>query len=98
MTTIKSITIYGASDDLVEVEGDLREEFNAFEDESFIAVSDGTLISVEYGASGIWNLNVLRRGSCSIDKTDATGEEDYSDKIELTGEIAWVAYAKGVVR
>jgi hypothetical protein len=56
-----SLTIYGASDDLVEVEGHFREEYSAIDvpctlrlvgDEGEIAVT------MEYGDNGCWHATV----------------------------------------
>lgn len=91
MTTI--ISIYGASDDLIECEGDIVEEWNTYEGHNWIAVSDGTLLSVKYDADGFWRINVLHHGSATAEKSDATSvDDDYSDIVTLTGDIEWVAW------
>ena len=90
----KTIKIYGASDDLIEVEGDFREEFYYYED-SLIIVSDGTVVSVVYGDKGIWRLNVISKGACVFQKHEGEDEDsDYSDIITLTGDIEWIAYGQ----
>lgn len=78
------ITIYGASDDLIEVEGDIHEEFSHYTDVPFyIGISDGTVLRVGY--DGLWNISVLRQGSgCIVEHHKATDEDaDYSDKLTL---------------
>jgi hypothetical protein len=98
------VTIYGASDDLIEVEGDLREEFSYNEDDSepmFVAVSDGTLMSIAYGVGGgFWRIHVLRRGTCDLTKFEATDDDGdaYSDRVTLDGDIDWISVGKAVRR
>lgn len=89
------IKIYGASDDLIEIEGDITEEFNVYieEDESVIlAVSDGTLLKVRY--DGCWRIHCLRLGLATYNKTYEAKDREadkYSDEVELTEiEIEWV--------
>lgn len=95
-----TVTIYGASDDLIEIEGEIREEFTPLGDgdETFMAFSDGTVLSIEYMNSGIWRIHLVRKGSAHYDKTEGTDPEgDYSDRVTLTGDIRWVvagAFAK----
>ena len=78
-----SITVYGASDDLIEIEGAIREEFSALDDETpnLLAFSDGTLLEVNYTSMGIWRINVLSAGFSNVAKHEATDEDsDYSDR------------------
>ena len=52
------LTIYGASADLIEVDGDYREEFNHYDScddnakPAYLAFADGTVLSITYGAGG----------------------------------------------
>lgn len=91
-----SITVYGASDDLIEIEGDISEEFNALGEESgsVLAFSDGTLLSVLYDDNGIWRFNRLRGGSAaySKDENPPTDEDRYSDRVTLDGDVQWVTF------
>jgi len=91
-----SITIYGASDDLIEIEGDIREEFSFFPDDGesrFLAVSDGTLLRVFYDDDGIWRLNKIAGGLCTFKKAEGDVEKDTPDKVTLSGvEIKWVVF------
>lgn len=89
-----SLKVYGASDDLVEVEGDIREEFNpSGNGPSYLAVSDGTVLRIIY--DGIWHIDRIKVGASSIKKHNATDEDkDYSDVVTLTGEspFDWVVF------
>jgi hypothetical protein len=95
------VTVYGASDDLIEVEGDIREEFNPRSDDveegnAYLAFSDGTVLKVKY--DGCWRITPVARGSAEYQKTEATDEDkDYSDKVTLEGEeLRWVVYGNAV--
>ena len=91
------LKIYGASDDLVEIEGDISEEFNPSDagDPSLLAFSDGTLLQIQYGAQslGFWRIQPLVYGTAKYAKTEATDEDDnYSDIVTLDGDIKWVVF------
>lgn len=97
---MSTVTVFGASDDLIEIRGDLgEEEFGCYGDEGgHLAFSDGTLLSVEY--NGFWRFHVLHRGTATVTKVEATNEDtDYSDKVTLTSEtpITFVLYGKNVL-
>ena len=91
---VATLKIYGASDDLIEVEGEIHEEFSPLADEpSLLAFSDGTLLQIQYGAGNkaFWRLQPLIYGAASYSKVEATDEdENYSDIVTLEGEIKWV--------
>lgn len=57
------IRIYGASDDLVEVEGATREEFSAYGDDRWLGVlaspsGEQLLLTAEYTGRGTWAIGV----------------------------------------
>jgi hypothetical protein len=88
-----SITIYGSSDDLIEIEGDIREEFCVDGDDSFLlGISDGTLLNATYDREGMWRINRLKEGSAGYDKVEGKDpDDDYTDQVTLTGDdIEWV--------
>lgn len=95
---VLKVTIYGASDDLIEIEGDLREEFNPDEygKLGYLAFSDGTLLSIQYSdtTDWIWRINRLAEGLSTYSKTDGTdSDDDYTDKVTLEGDsLSWVVY------
>jgi hypothetical protein len=105
--------IYGGSDDLIEICGDIRKEFNVDSNEpNYLAFSDGTLLKVIYDEEGVWRISKLYEGK-SIVSHIYTGVPDgvytsekvpkgclcYSDCIELSCElIEWVVLGKEFVR
>lgn len=52
---MKHIGFYGSSDDLIEVDGDIREEFNG-ESEGFSIA--GLSVTVAYSSGGVWGITV----------------------------------------
>lgn len=75
--------VYGASDDLIEFEGDVHGEVSAYgagEDEDsgvLLAFDDGTLLNAKYGkeAGAIWALAIVRRGPKLV-RVDVCLDED----------------------
>lgn len=99
-TNVQTITIYGASDDLIEIEGVIREEFNAYdEEENKLAFGDGTVLSVKYDDDGCWRINRVVEGTATYEKKEATDPDgDYTDRVTLTGDVKWVLYGKELAR
>jgi hypothetical protein len=90
--------IYGASDDLIEFEGDLSGEVacSGTDDRErgvLVFLSDGTICDVKYGKadSAIWGIVILVRGIL-FDKLEPCHDEDakpYSDVLHLKDGIKW---------
>jgi hypothetical protein len=94
--------VYGASDDLIEFEGDFRgEAAHRSDDEdagTLIVMSDGTIMEIKYGKGneGIWALTLLRKGPL-FDRIDPCVEETeagYSDIAHFKDGIKWAYTAK----
>jgi putative component of toxin-antitoxin plasmid stabilization module len=88
-----TITIYGASDDLIEVDGDIREEFTYLDrgnDGDLLACSDGTILRIEFGE--VWRITPVVHGSAALTIAQAPENDDknYTDRATLTGDIVWV--------
>jgi hypothetical protein len=83
---MKQITIRGYSDDLIEIEGDLTEEFSAsFDDVDIISVSDGHLLEIRYDDNGVWRITPIFHGKAAYAKTEGVMDShDYSDIVTLT--------------
>lgn len=97
------ITVYGTSDDLIEVEGDIEEEFSAYNiaDESegdgvFLAFSDGTVLRVMYSNADIWRISPVVKGAAGllINPAPEDDPDNYSDRAMLEyperKTITWV--------
>ena len=90
------VTVYGVSDDLIEIEGDMREEFTLpASDAGYLAFSDGTLLSVRYSDEGVWRFAPIDHGSAwySIEQAPDGDDNNYSDRVRLgdeAGPIRWV--------
>lgn len=87
MTTV----VYGASDDLVEVEGPIREEFYAPSGDGLVlAFSTGVVLRVAFSPDGFWRIAPLAGGDkvTIVQATDV--EDDYSDRATLHDEPTWV--------
>lgn len=92
---MKTVTVYGASDDLLEVEGDITEEFGCYDIEAgILAFSDGTLLGVQY--DGCWRITTRAKGSAALTHVPADGEytDNYSDRVTLSGDIKWCVFSK----
>jgi hypothetical protein len=87
------ILIYGASDDLIEIDGDVSEEFQYQEDyPNFIATSNGLVFHIAYDRQGVWRITPKRApaGSCYIkEEAPADDEDNYSDRVTVSG-VEWV--------
>jgi hypothetical protein len=90
--------VYGASDDLIEFDGDLRGEVGCYgthekEHGVLVVFSDGTLLEVKYGKgdAGIWGIAILNQGSL-FDRIEFCIDEDaksYSDIVHFKDGIKW---------
>lgn len=89
-------TIYGVSDDLIEVDGDVRGEVSFYghsgKDSCLLTCSDGTVLSARYNELGIWKLEVLREGALFnliviCNDPEATV---YSDQVHFMDGVKWV--------
>jgi hypothetical protein len=92
-----SVTIYGAGDDLIKVDGDVDEKFTiaaaAPEDGAVLAISEGTVLRITRDSNGVWRINPVVRGSGALSITQAPREGDadnYSDHATIRGLILWV--------
>jgi hypothetical protein len=97
------IFLYGASDDLIEIEGSIYEEFNTWlehgEGPVYIAVSDGTLLRVRYDEDGIWRFTPVVVGSCDVSIKQGLDDDLHSDTVTMTGDdLTWVALTSEVKR
>lgn len=87
-----SVRVSGASDDLIEIDGDLVEEFGSGDpgELHYVAMSTGLLATITY-IGGFWRIAVLRPGTSAftlVQGTDSTN--DYTDVLTVEGPVEWV--------
>lgn len=93
------VTVYGSSDDIVEVEGDVEEEFTLIDKTGYLALSDGSVFSIEYTREGIWRIHSVANPSVHTIESAVTGGEDgYSDRLVIDRVIDWVVFGTEFVR
>jgi len=88
-----TVTVYGASDDLIEVDGDIYEEFSHNSDEpALLAFSDGTVLRVTFDEDGIWRITPVISGTATFSHEFGQDDREHSDKATLDGDVRWVMY------
>lgn len=95
------VTLYGSSDDLIEVKGDVDKEFPLpSDDKALLAFSDGTVLRIEYTDSGVWRIKPVVRGAAhlNIEQAPEDDEDNYSDRATLVGEIQWVLMGRHLAK
>lgn len=89
------LTIFGCSDDLIEIQGTINEEFSLPpSEEAFIAISNGTVVRIKYNDHGVWRISLVSKpGDVAISITPVPEDDsvNYSDVCVISGgNIAWV--------
>ena len=85
-----SATVYGASDDLIEVKGDVREEFH-WNDclPAYLRFSNGVVLRVSF--FDVWRIDpVANADQVLIEKCPEDDEDDYTDTATVLGDVTWV--------
>lgn len=93
------IKVYGASDDLIEVEGSISEEFSASSDEdNYLGFSNGTVLRVRYTDNGTWEIRVMKNGGGKpcITHNNGPDSDSYSDVLQM-GDADWVVFGTRLV-
>jgi hypothetical protein len=95
--------IYGASDDLIEFDGDVYGEVGDYgtddaEHGDLIICSDGTLLEIKYGKAdmGIWGIQIIKEGDL-FEHLQACSDEDaepHSDLVLFRDGLKWAYVAK----
>ena len=85
--------IYGASDDLIEIEGDDTDEIGAYNTVKYLHFDTGHILKVWYSDDGIWKIEEIRpgRGACSIECCNDPDDDPYSDVAILPEAKRWCA-------
>lgn len=86
---MKTVTIYGASDDLIEVDGDFEDEFGAYDEPQDLLFSNGCKVRVTYDDDGCWRTELLTPGLCTVVE-HKLAEGDHTDRITIEGDFEWM--------
>ena len=92
--------IWGCSDDLIESRGDVDGEIccSGTDDREkgvLLICSDGTLLEVKYGKSGIWGISLIQKGRLFSRVETCTDENGlYSDLAVFGKGLKWILAAK----
>lgn len=90
--------LYGASDDLVELEGDLSEEFSGGEKPCLLIFSDGTVLTIKYGKEhlAVWTITLIEQGDLfgRIEYCSDEDAERYSDIAHFKDGLGWVYFLR----
>lgn len=101
---MSEVKVYGASDDLIEIDGDISEEFSWCKDEepAYLGFSDGTVLRIIYDDTGLWKIMIINKGTATVEKSFEATDSDsdnYSDIVVLKDEkIDWVMFARKFVK
>lgn len=86
--------VTGASDDLIEISGELSEEFNAYDcSDGTMTFSDGTMLTVEYDSNGIWRFTSLFKGNLFEKIESGSVEKDTNDEVYFKDGLRWCAFS-----
>lgn len=98
--------IYGSSDDLIEMEGDIYDEHGEYNAGVLkFSLSDGTTGTIEYGEKGTWDIDIINAGKLYIGRRINVGENGthqhpyekitpYSDIAIFDPGITWIKIGK----
>ncbi len=92
--------IYGASDDLIEFEGEVSGECGYGVDDSgaLVVCSDGTVLTMKYGKGrlGIWQITVLTAGAlfCGVEECRDEDAARHSDVANFQHGLKWAYVAR----
>lgn len=98
--------MYGSSDDLIEIDGDISEEFTLHDDDAeyegdLLAFSNGVILRVRYSQSGVWRIVVVDdpKAVVKIKQAPEDDEDNYSDKVHIDDALVlWVVHGIGYAR
>ncbi|MCK5548327.1 MAG: hypothetical protein KAI64_04890 [Thermoplasmata archaeon] len=86
--------VYGFSDDLIEIAGDISEECSGGGEPVLLIFSDGTFLTIKYGKEhlGIWAITLLTQGGLfrRIGHCNDEDADRYSDTAYFNDGMEWV--------
>lgn len=83
--------IYGASDDLIEIRGDLEEEVPG--SSALIATADGGMYRIAYNpnGAGFWRINIVFKPNAGVEHHFGSDvDDDYSDRLTVSNTPDWM--------
>ncbi|MGV8973689.1 MAG: hypothetical protein ACOH10_15320 [Rhodoglobus sp.] len=86
-----TVMVTGASDDLIEVRGDIDEEFDALGQAAqgaILGFSNGVVLRVTFDDDGVWRITPLHGAS----KVQITHTDDRTDVALISESVEWVVY------
>lgn len=91
--TFEGTMVTGVSDDLIEIEGEIVEEFDCFDCKNGrLACSDGTLLRVDYDNDGLWRFGVIYKGQLFDRKDEGSVDEDENDRVYFKPGLKWIMF------
>ena len=91
---MSEIIITGASDDLIEIDGKLNEEFTAYDcEDGLLACSDGTLLNVDFDNDGIWRFTPKVKGSSFVLIEQGDAETEENDRVHMKDDLKWIVFS-----
>lgn len=86
--------VTGESDDLIEIRGELTEEFNSYDcSDGTMAFSDGTLLRVDYDQDGIWRFKPIYKGELFEKVIDGSVPDDTNDEVYFKDGLKWCVFS-----
>jgi hypothetical protein len=99
-----TFTMSGASDDLIEIDGDIREEIDNFSDDPLqFSLSDGTVGTIQYTNEGVWRINISNiTPDVDVSIIEPTQKEidddtNYTDVATFVGKFDWIVFENGTL-
>jgi len=97
-----ALTIYGTPEDQIKLEGELNDELGTYEfqESTYLACSEGTLLSVSLDEEETWRIETITVGAHTrIEKVEGTVETG-TDKLSLTNPVVafqWILVGSSLV-
>lgn len=99
------ITLYGYSDDLIELDGDVIENFTPRGEDDpeqpgdLVAFSNGVVLRIKYRDAGCWRIDLVAgQGLVEIVPCPEDDEKNYSDRATITGSVDWVVCGNSIAK
>ena len=93
------VKVTGASDDLIEIEGEISEQFARYgSDGDYLAFSDGTVLKAYYDEDGIWRFTVIFKGSLFKEKVEGSVSDDTNDVVTFYAGLVWCVCGKDLAK